>query len=99
MKDSRIKDSKSKIINQYKASGQTNPESDKQANVKNVKAEKVILSGRDIQQVRKVINNLPDVRTKKVKDLKKKICQGTYHVNGEEIAVKMLGESLLDIIV
>lgn len=100
MKVSGIRNPISEIIQQYQANGQTPPESDKQASVNTVQEEKVSLSakGRDIQQARKVINSLSDVRTEKVEELRNKIEQGTYHVNGEDIAEKMVGESLIDIL-
>ncbi|MBN2515999.1 MAG: flagellar biosynthesis anti-sigma factor FlgM [Deltaproteobacteria bacterium] len=100
MKVSGIRNPISEIIQQYQANGQVNPESDKQAGINTVQEEKVSLSakGRDIQQARKAINNLPDVRTEKVEDLRNQIEQGTYHVNSEEIAEKMIGESLIDVI-
>ena len=100
MKVSGIRNPISEIIQQYQANGQVNPETDKQNSVNNVQEEKVSLSakGMDIQQARKAINNLPDVRTEKVEDLRTRIEQGTYHVNGEDIAEKMIGESLIDIL-
>jgi negative regulator of flagellin synthesis FlgM len=100
MKVSGIRNPVSEIIQQYQANGQTKPEPDKQAGVNTVQEEKVSLStkGMDIQQARKAINDLPDVRTEKVEDLRNQIEQGTYHVNGEDIAEKMIGESLIDVI-
>lgn len=61
--------------------------------------EKVELSNnvKDLQYIKKAVDELPDVREDKVLDLKKQIQEGTYNVNGEKIAEKMLGESLLDI--
>jgi len=100
MKVSGIRNPVSEIIQQYQTNGQTNSEPDKQAGVNALQEEKVSLStkGRDIQQARKALDNLPDLRTEKVEDLRNRIEQGTYHVNGEDIAEKMIGESLIDII-
>jgi len=100
MKVSGTRNPISEVIQQYQANGQTRPESDKQAGVSAAQGEKVNLSaeGKDIQQARKVIDNLPDVRTEKVEDLRNKIEQGTYHVSGDKIAEKMIGESLIDVI-
>lgn len=62
--------------------------------------EKVTLSGRakDIQHARQLIAELPDVRKEKVDDLKARIEGGSYRVDGEKVAEKMIGESLLDIL-
>ena len=65
-----------------------------------VTEEKVTLSGRakEVQQARQIIAGLPDVRKDKVADLKARIDDGSYQVDGEKIAEKMIGESLLDIL-
>jgi len=52
---------------------------------------------KDYSQIKKVLENIPDVREDKVQQLKKQISEGTYNVNGEKIATKMVSESLLDI--
>lgn len=63
--------------------------------------ERVSLSDRakDIQQARQAVSELPEIRTETVQDLKARIDAGTYHVDGEKVAEKMVGESLLDILV
>lgn len=65
-----------------------------------VTEEKVTLSGRasEVQQARQIIADLPDVRKDKVDDLKARIDDGSYQVDGERVAEKMIGESLLDIL-
>lgn len=62
--------------------------------------EKVTLSerAREIQQVRQAVEALPDVREEKVDELKERIASGEYRVDGEKVAEKMIGESLLDIL-
>ena len=87
------------LIQQYKINEKVRSESEKQINGNVVPEEKVSLSStaRDIQQVEKAIEKLPDVREEKVQELKNRIELGTYDVSGEEIAGKMLDETLLDI--
>lgn len=61
--------------------------------------EKVELSdaAREIQQMKNRVNQIPDIREDKVAALKSQIDSGTYHVDEEEVAKKMVGESFLDI--
>jgi len=61
--------------------------------------EKVDLSdtAREIQQMKNALNEIPEVRESKVAALKTQIDNGTYNINGEEVAKKIVGESFLDI--
>ncbi|MFA5183085.1 MAG: flagellar biosynthesis anti-sigma factor FlgM [Syntrophales bacterium] len=61
--------------------------------------EKVSISkeSRDAVLMRGIINNLPEVREDKVQELKAQIENGTYEVSSEDIAKKMISESLIDI--
>jgi negative regulator of flagellin synthesis FlgM len=88
------------VIQQYKINSKTNVDSNKQSNVSAVPEEKVSLSSRarDVQQIKKAVDELPDVRQERVEALKKQIEQGNYKVDGEKVAQKMVGESLLDIL-
>lgn len=60
--------------------------------------DKVELSprGREIQEAMQILKSVPDVREEKVALLKQQIEAGTYEVEGEKIAEKMLEESLLN---
>ena len=60
--------------------------------------EKVELSSRakDIQRIKNAVANVPEVRAEKVSRLKRSIEEGTYNVKGEEVARKIVKESLLD---
>ncbi|UCE55416.1 MAG: flagellar biosynthesis anti-sigma factor FlgM [Desulfobacterales bacterium] len=71
--------------------------SDKAVN-QGAKADKVDISdaAKEIQEVRKQLDNTPDVRTEKVEQLKNQIEKGTYEIKSEEIAEKMLKESLFN---
>jgi len=72
--------------------------SSKQASEEIFTEDKVVLSpkAREIQEAKKLLNSLPDIREEKVAYLKEQIENGTYQINGEKIAVKMLKESLLN---
>jgi negative regulator of flagellin synthesis FlgM len=97
MKITDTKEAASQAIQQYNASKSVRPEARNSAAPP--PGEKVELSSdvKDLQYIKKAVDELPDVREDKVLDLKKQIQEGTYNVNGEKIAQKMLGESLLDI--
>ena len=88
-----------KLISQYKTNEKkVNSETEKQSADSVVQEEKVSLSSaaRDIQQAEKAIEELPDVREEKIRDLQEQIETGKYDVSGEKIAGKMISESLLD---
>ena len=53
-------------------------------------------AAKEIQEVRKELDNIPDVRADKVEQLKNQIEDGTYEIKSEEIAEKMLKDSLLN---
>ena len=53
-------------------------------------------AAKEIQEVRKELDNIPDVRDDKVEQLKNQIENGTYEIKSEEIAEKMLKDSLLN---
>ena len=99
MKVSETGNSITELISQYKINEEkVSSEPEKQVANSVVPEEKVTLSSaaRDIQQAEKAIKELPDVREEKVQELKDQIETGTYDVNGEKIAEKMMRESLID---
>jgi len=53
---------------------------------------------REVQKAMKVVEQLPDVREGKVKELKESIENGSYNVKGEAIAESMIKHSLLNTI-
>lgn len=63
--------------------------------------DKVVLSSkaRENQEAKKILDSLPDIREEKVAYLKNEIDNGTYQIKGEEIAVKMLQDSLFSTMV
>jgi len=54
------------------------------------------LEAKQIQDVKKRLDSLPDVREDKVTEIKEQIAAGTYTIDGEKIAFKMIRESILD---
>jgi len=51
------------------------------------------------QQVQKYMQEIPDVRIKRVLELQERIQSGTYDVSGEDIAEKIFGRNIVDRIV
>lgn len=99
MKITDFKDPSSQIIQSYQRSDSQNQPVDKQAASAAAATETVDISSRakDIQLAQTVINNLPDIRDAKVQELKTQIEQGSYKINTDEIAKKVVSESLIDI--
>jgi len=62
------------------------------------KADTVVLSetAKKIQEAQRQLEAIPDVREDKVAQLKEQIENGTYEINEEKIADKMLKDSLLN---
>jgi len=50
---------------------------------------------KEIEMIKKIINEAPDIREEKVARLREAIKKGTYVVNSREIAEKLIAESLL----
>ena len=59
--------------------------------------DKVVLSpkAREVQEAKKVLSILPDIREEEVARIKKEIKEGTYKIEGKKLAAKMIRESLL----
>mgnify|MGYP001305502322 CR=1 FL=1 len=104
MSVSRIPDRNAQAVHQqYLRNDQVRAESERQANSGTVSSpsEKVDLSttARDIQQLKDTISKLPDVREEKIQEVQKMLKDGTYNVTAEQIARKMVGGSILDLLV
>ncbi len=50
----------------------------------------------DLQRVRDIVRRLPDVRIGKADDIAGRLSAGTYRVDSEEVAEKILGRLLAD---
>ena len=63
-----------------------------------VKADTVELSdmGKRVQEAHKQLENIPDIREDKVAQLKEQVENGTYQPDAEEVADKMIKDSLLN---
>ena len=59
---------------------------------------KVILSqeGKKIQEAKKLMDSIPDIREEKVAKIKAQIQNGAYHVEEKKLAAKIIRESLLN---
>lgn len=100
MKVSDIKDVNAQLIQQYQRNENITPSADMQGGSAAVKPEeKVDLStmAREIQQAKVEVSKSPDVREEKVQEIKDQVEKGTYNVSGEQIANKMVGESIIDL--
>ena len=54
-------------------------------------------SFRMFKKIKEVALSAPDIRAAKVAALKKKVDSGTYQVNSDELAGKMLKESIVEL--
>jgi negative regulator of flagellin synthesis FlgM len=96
-----IKDTNAQGIQQYQKSEQIRNDGDKPVNgAAAIAAERVDLSAeaKDFQRIRQMLDQIPDVREGKVRELKDRIESGNYVVDSGKAAAKMLGESLIDTI-
>ena len=98
---SAIKDTTAQGIQQYQKSDPVINEGAKPVSGgATVATERVDLSAeaKDFQRIRQILDETPDVREEKVRELKDRIESGNYAVDSGKVAAKMLGESLIDII-
>ncbi len=99
MKVSGIQDPTAQMIQQYQKNEGLRQEADRPAGGVAAPEETVDLStkARDVHSIQNALAGIPDIREEKVQELKSRIEAGTYNVSGEQIAGKIVGESLLDI--
>jgi len=99
MKISKVDDAAVQALQQYQKIDKVQNQPSTKVDGSAAPDEKVNLStkARDIQQLKDAVNQLPDVREDKVRELKDQVDKSTYTVNGQKIAEKMVSESLLDI--
>jgi len=84
-------------VNNINDKQKTDNASDKaETNVAKTDTVNISDTAKEIQEVRKQLDEIPDVRTEKVQQLKNEIENGTYKIKSEEIAEKMLRESLFN---
>ncbi len=70
----------------------------KQASKQVMEEDKVILSHdrKKIQEAKKLMDSIPDIREEKVAKIKAQIENGTYQVEEKKLAAKIIKESLLN---
>jgi len=58
----------------------------------------VVLShkAREIQDAKRILSSSPDIREEKVAEIRKRIENGTYQIEGDKISIKMIKEALLN---
>jgi negative regulator of flagellin synthesis FlgM len=97
---SKVKDTSAQSIQQYQKGELKKNDAEKTAGVSSSVTEKVDLSTRakDIRQIKEILNQTPEVRENRVQELRRQIESGTYQVTSEQIAEKMVGESLIDVL-
>lgn len=63
-----------------------------------ITADRVIISdtAKRIQEARAQLETIPDIRSEKVSEIKRSIQDGTYKIEPDKIADKMIRESLLN---
>jgi negative regulator of flagellin synthesis FlgM len=71
---------------------------DNQPEKTGVKADTVVISdaAKRVQEARRQLDDIPDVREDKVSELRSQIQNGTYEIDADKIAAKMIKESLLN---
>ena len=71
---------------------------DNQPEKTGVKADTVVISdaAKRVQEARRQLDDIPDVREDKVSQLRSQIQNGTYEIDADKIAGKMIKESLLN---
>jgi negative regulator of flagellin synthesis FlgM len=104
MSVSRIQDGNAHAVQQtYLRNDQVRAEAERQTQSGTVvpPSDKVDLStkAREIQQLKDAASKLPDVREEKIQEVQKMLKDGTYKVTADQIAGKMVGESILDLLV
>jgi len=84
-------------VKQVQAQPKTEPAGEKDAQPQRLKTDTVVISdaAKRIQEAQKQIQAIPDVRADKVAEIRNQIENGTYQINADQIAGKMIKESLM----
>ena len=84
-------------VKQVQAQPKTEPAGEKDAQPQRLKTDTVVISdaAKRIQEAQKQIQAIPDVRADKVAEIRNQIESGTYQINADQIAGKMIKESLM----
>lgn len=98
---SKVNDPSAQMIHQYQKVDSAKSEGEKPVGAgATIATERVDLSSKakDIQKIKQILEQTPEVREEKVQELKRQIESGNYAINPGRIADRMLGESLIDIV-
>jgi negative regulator of flagellin synthesis FlgM len=84
-------------VKQVQVQPKTEPAGEKDAQPQGLKTDTVVISdaAKRIQEAQKQIQTIPDVRADKVAEIRNQIESGTYEIKADEIAGKMIKESLM----
>lgn len=84
-------------VNQVQDKNKIGTPEDKPENSVN-KSDTVVISdaAKRVQEARSQLNDIPDVREEKVTELRNQIQNGTYQIDADKIAGKMIKEGLLN---
>jgi negative regulator of flagellin synthesis FlgM len=85
-------------VSQVQAKPKTEDTVEKNLRQQAIKADTVVISdtAKRIQEARFQLESIPDIRDDKVAEIKRSIQDGTYKVEPDKIADKMIRESLLN---
>lgn len=98
---SKVKDASTQMIQQYQKGEAVKGEAERTVGAAaGLATERVDLSAKakEIQKIRKMLDGIPEVREEKVQALKNQIAQGSYRIDTDKIAERMVEDSLIDII-
>jgi negative regulator of flagellin synthesis FlgM len=51
---------------------------------------------KEIQEAKRLLEEMPEIRAEKVSQLQAAVKNGTYEVKGDQVAIKMIRQSLID---
>jgi negative regulator of flagellin synthesis FlgM len=99
MKISDVKDTTSQLLQHYQRNANVGQSAERTAKPAAVPEEKVALSNqsKDLVNIKKAVDQLPEIREEKVREIRTQIEKGAYHIQSDKIAEKMINESLIDI--
>lgn len=85
-------------LSQIQPKPKTEETSEKDLRQQAITADTVVISdtAKRVQEARIQLESVPDTRSEKVAEIKRRIEDGTYEINPEKIAGKMIRESLLN---
>jgi negative regulator of flagellin synthesis FlgM len=85
-------------VSQVQVKPKTEELSEKDPRQQAIKSDTVVISetAKRIQAAQSQLETIPDVRSEKVAEIKRRIEDGTYEIKPDQIAEKMIRESLLN---